>query len=388
MRRKGLLPEGEAFPSYEGIRAGAFLCLILFFPACGSEPSSPPNTSLCDLPGEGVNLEALLKEDCPRLSQYRLLKVEEGRITFAPRNIPYDVNSALFSDYAFKHRSIFVPEGKVMAYREDGILEMPVGTVITKTFTYPFDFRNPSLGEHFLETRLLIHREEGWVARTYIWDPVTREAVLKRGGAFLDTQWVNPEGETVQHTYFVPDLKQCKGCHSETGDFVTPIGPKARQMNRFFLYPDGVTRHELQYLKELGMLVGLPEDPARIPLLVPWEDPAYPITDRVQSYLEANCAHCHNPQGPARTSGLFLYASVTNPVEYGICKTPVAAGRGAGGGRRYDIEPGKPEASILVFRMESTDPSIMMPEIGRRLSHKEAIALIRTWIAGLPGGCP
>jgi hypothetical protein len=38
--------------------------------------------------------------------------------------------------------------------------------------------------------------------------------------------------------------------------------------------------------------------------------------------------------------------------------------------------------------MESLDPTIMMPEIGRRLSHREAIALLRAWIASIPGSCP
>lgn len=365
---------------------GAFLLVWLW--GCAKQEQGSVSTTSCDATGEGVNAQALLNEDCPRLSQYRLLEVKEGRIRFADRNIPYDVNSALFSDYAFKHRSIWIPPGTAIRYRDPEYLDLPVGSVITKTFTYPFDFRDPAKGERFLETRLLIHRPSGWVALTYLWDPVTKEAYLKRGGAFLETEWISLEGQLVHHTYFVPDLKQCKGCHSETEHVVTPLGVKARQLNREFLYPDGVRRHQLFYLKELGMLEGLGEDPHEIPLLPPWEDERYTLEERARSYLEANCAHCHNPQGPARSSGLYLYATVTNPVEYGICKTPVAAGRGAGPDRRYDIVPGNPDASILIFRMESLDPTIMMPEIGRRLSHREAIALLRAWIASIPGSCP
>jgi hypothetical protein len=63
----------------------------------------------------------------------------------------------------------------------------------------------------------------------------------------------------------------------------------------------------------------------------------------------------------------------------GIYKTPVAAGRGSGG-FTYDIEPGLPEKSILLYRIHSSDPGIMMPEIARRLVHKEGVELIRQWI--------
>jgi hypothetical protein len=62
-----------------------------------------------------------------------------------------------------------------------------------------------------------------------------------------------------------------------------------------------------------------------------------------------------------------------------VNKTPVAAGRGSGG-FQFDIEPGHPEKSILVYRIESMDPGVMMPEIARTLVHKEGVQLIKEWI--------
>ena len=70
-----------------------------------------------------------------------------------------------------------------------------------------------------------------------------------------------------------------------------------------------------------------------------------------------------------------------------MCKPPVAAGRGSGG-RLYSIVPGEPDASILVFRLEATEPDIRMPELGRNLVDVEGNALIREWIAAMPGSCP
>ena len=106
------------------------------------------------------------------------------------------------------------------------------------------------------------------------------------------------------------------------------------------------------------------------------------MIDRARAYLEINCAHCHSADGPAKTSGLMLDYHETNPAALGVGKAPVAAGRGSGG-RFYGIVPGKPDASIMVYRMEATDPELMMPEMGRKQTHEEGVALVREWIAGM-----
>ena len=42
-----------------------------------------------------------------------------------------------------------------------------------------------------------------------------------------------------------------------------------------------------------------------------------------------------------------------NPAKLGVWKSPVAAGHGWA--TRFDIVPGKPEESIVVYRLESTN---------------------------------
>ena len=46
-----------------------------------------------------------------------------------------------------------------------------------------------------------------------------------------------------------------------------------------------------------------------------------------------------------------------------------------------------PDASILIYRMESTEADVKMPELGRNLVHTEGVALTREWITGLTGTC-
>jgi hypothetical protein len=107
-----------------------------------------------------------------------------------------------------------------------------------------------------------------------------------------------------------------------------------------------------------------------------------PLESRARAYLDANCGHCHAPGRPADTSGLFLTWDETDPTRLGVMKHPVAAGRGSGD-LEFDIVPGDPAASILTYRVASTDPGVMMPEVGRGLVHDEGLALLSDWIAAM-----
>jgi hypothetical protein len=110
------------------------------------------------------------------------------------------------------------------------------------------------------------------------------------------------------------------------------------------------------------------------------------LDHRARSYLDVNCGHCHSATGAADTSGLFLNAAEVSLRRLGACKPPIAAGRGTGG-RQVSIAPGEPDASILIFRVDATDPGIMMPELGRTTVHVEGVELLRSWVASLPGDC-
>jgi hypothetical protein len=51
------------------------------------------------------------------------------------------------------------------------------------------------------------------------------------------------------------------------------------------------------------------------------------------------------------------------------------------------VVPGEPDASIMMCRLESTTPKVQMPPVGRVVVHEEGAALLREWIASLPGTC-
>ncbi len=158
-----------------------------------------------------------------------------------------------------------------------------------------------------------------------------------------------------------------------------PIGPKANNLNRDFAYTYG-SQNQLEHWSQNGMLVGLP-DMSDIPRLAVWNDESSgTVNERARAYLEVNCAHCHNPVGPARNSGLHLNIEANDPYRLGVFKTPVAAGKGTGG-HLYGIVPGKPDESIMEYRMRTTKAGEVMPEFGKSLVHVEGLALLRQWIA-------
>jgi uncharacterized repeat protein (TIGR03806 family) len=346
-------------------------------------PTAIAETRCAVAPGDGVSFDPE-EPFCELLSSYRFFLDGAEQV---PNDgvLPYDLNTPLFSDYAAKHRFVWLPPATSALYDETDSFEFPVGTVVIKTFAYPFDARDPSLGERLLETRLLVRRAGGWDPITYIWNDAESEARRRIIGARLPVTWIDLDGESRSINYQVPNTNQCRECHEEHGEVLGLLGPKARNLNRDFAYADG-TENQLARWSALGTLSGAPE-PTQAPRAPVFDDPETgSVLERARAYLDVNCGNCHNPTGLARTSGLYLDVGETDPTRYGVCKPPVAAGQGSGN-RRFDIVPGEPDASILVFRMESTAAGIAMPELGRQTVHEEGVAVVREWIAGLEGEC-
>ncbi len=311
------------------------------------------------------------------LSEYGFFKGSLKELNPADGVTPYQLNSALFSDYAFKARFVKLPAGTKAVYNAADVLDFPLGTVLIKNFYYPADFRKPQENIRILETRLLLHEADGWKALPYIWNEEQTEAYLDIAGKNIPVSWTHYSGELKSINYSVPNMNQCKGCHLR-GDKVMPIGPSARQLNGTYTYASG-EQNQLIYWQTHDMIEGLP-NLSNIKALTAYEDEKASVELRARAWLEINCAHCHRRDGPAKNSGLYLLANENDPRVLGVGKAPVAAGKGSGG-RLYSIVPGQPDQSILQFRIESTHPGIMMPELGRQLTHTEGVELVRKWIA-------
>lgn len=266
---------------------------------------------------------------------------------------PYRIQTPLWSDGSEKLRFVYLPAGQKAKAQGEGLLDLPVGAALIKTF---------KMQGRLIETRVLLHRAEGWVALPYQWNREQTEARLALAGARLEL--TTPQGQQI--SYAIPNKNQCKECHQQK-DAVTPIGPKARNLSAAWL----------DSFYKAGKLDVLPKVTARVPL---WEDRARLAAAPVaRGWLDSNCAHCHNPAGSASNSGLDLRWEQASPVALGIYKRPVAAGRGSGG-LEFDVLPGHPEKSIMIYRMGSLEGGISMPEVGRSSIDPDGMAAVRKWI--------
>ncbi len=340
-----------------------------------SPPPPSPDVAAACTPGSGTAYEA----NCPKLSDFDLFVGNDPHVPDGDAGgVPYDLTTPLFSDFSGKYRAVFVPDGQTVPYDADSALDLPVGTILTKTFAYSADLAAPGENESLIETRLLIHREKGWVGLPYIWNAQETEAYLSVIGGLVEVEFTHEDGTDVALDYRVPNANMCERCH-----FDGPIGPKVRLLNRDFDYAGG-TENQITHWANAGLLTDAP-DPSLAPRIPVWNDEADgTLEERAKGYIETNCAHCHNPEGGARNTGLYL--EWDRPIEtvYGVCKPPVAAGQEATGGLKHAIVPGSADESIFVYRMDATDPNAAMPELARALVHDEGVALIAEWIDSLP----
>jgi len=317
-----------------------------------------------------VNDEAILSNRPEaKLSDYDFFKSPKEQIP--NDNVhKYFLQTPLFSDYSLKDRFVYIPQGKKAIHSPYKVYEFPIGTALVKTFSYEMA---PDKNKVLLETRLLLLQETGWSAHTYVWDENQQEAFLKVSGKTIEGIEFLHEGNLKKVDYRVPNQNQCKECHL-SDDKIMPIGPKSRNLN-FDVNLQNENINQIDFWIAIGLVEK--HDPQKV--VADWKNTKETLDDRARAYLDVNCGHCHMPGGSADTTGLYLTANEKDIRKLGVNKPPVAAGR-ASGDLMYSIVPGKPEKSILLFRMKSEDPGIMMPESGRALAHSEGIRLIESWI--------
>ena len=303
-----------------------------------------------------VNDAAVIAGMPRSLSEFRFFEGNGAAQIPVGQVVAYRLNTPLFSDGAEKLRFVYVAPGKQMTADGEGLLAFPVGSALIKTFAF-----GKGNDRRLIETRVLVHRKDGWIALPYVWNEEQTEATLALAGARVSV--TSAKGETI--SYRVPNKNQCKECHAVDG-VVVPIGPKARNLSA-------------EWLEEnLGQVPGGAD---QLPV---WESRGSATPEAAaRAYLDVNCAHCHRPGATASNSGLDLRWEQDDPHALGVMKRPVAAGRGAGT-HLFDVVPGQPDQSILLHRMLSTEPGVAMPELGKSTVDEDGTEAVRKWIADMP----
>jgi hypothetical protein len=305
---------------------------------------------LCQFADEG-HIFQLVRAEHPPARPPRLLSetgafTDTAALAASPELFRYDVAAPLWSDGAKKTRWIAAPEPARFSAHDPW--EFARGTVFVKHFER--DGRR-------LETRFLVVADEVY-GLTYRWREDQKDAELLEGSA--------PEKGPSGWTF--PSRDDCMRCHTAQAGWV--LGGRTRQLNR---------GDQLAAWRAAG-LVAIQEN-GPFDALVDPEDATAPLEARVRSYVDANCMHCHTPNGSGR--GWFDARWTTPLAETGIVDGPVNDALGVEGARV--VAGGDPERSLLLARMLRNDERRMPPLAVNR--HDEAAArLLGEWIRGLPKG--
>ena len=172
-----------------------------------------------------------------------------------PALIPYDVISPLWSDGALKERFMAIPAGEHIDVANSRGWNFPNGTVLVKTFSLEMEQGKPATAKR-LETRLLTKQQGQWAGYTYLWNDEQTDATLADAAGVDKTYTISdpaaPEESKREQTWHFPSRAECMTCHSRAMNFV--LGPSVLQLNRDYVYPNGVKDNQLRVLEHLGLL--------------------------------------------------------------------------------------------------------------------------------------
>lgn len=319
-----------------------------------------------------------------KLSDYKFFDGEIKNQIPALNVLPYQPASSLFTDYASKKRFLWMPVGSKATYDNDNkILNFPVGTVLIKSFYYTTI--QPNNTTKFIETRLMILKSEGWKFYEYLWNEEQTDALLVHGpdfenGGVVNLTFKKPNDEIITIDYRIPSESECYACH-KVNEVRTPIGLKPQNLNFNYSYADG-SKNQLVKFIEQGYLESYP---STIVSTVDYHDTTKSLELRARSYVDANCAHCHQDLGRCDYRALRLdFNSTSNPTNFGVC---VTADEVISPTLQKLVSPGNSSKSILSYRIRTNDESERMPLLGRTVIHDEGLALLQEYINSLTQTC-
>ena len=365
MSSAGRFPDGCARRFGRLGASASALVLLCLLAACGAPGGSPAHTEDLAGPTRAIGCVAPPTDSVPqRLSETGCFEDTDPSQP-RPGLIPFVPNAPLWTDGAEKERWFSIPAGQRISLDERGDFQMPVGSVLIKHFR---------LEGKLIETRLLMHHEDGWQGYPYQWNEAGDEALLVREGARI-------EGAVADgRAWQIPSSGSCQSCH--TPQTHATAGLELAQLNGDFHYPGKrEPENQLTHLQDLGLLPPLEFSPERLPRLADYRNEQAPLDERARAYLHANCASCHTtPQGLC--SGDLRWSA--DLQQMGVCGVDAKFSLSTHPGATKLVAPGRPDESALFQRMAApVDSPQAMPPVGRAHPDQMGIALIQEWIQSL-----
>jgi uncharacterized repeat protein (TIGR03806 family) len=331
--------------------------------------------------GELLTLERTPKSAAPKYPFPRKLSesglfasVKDHRM--APGVVPYDVNSPLWSDGAFKQRFIAVPGTEKVGFAASRAWDFPQGTVLVKTFSIDTEQGNPKSRKQ-IETRFLTLHDNGeWAGYTYRWNDEQTDAFLvDKAGENATFEVKNGKRARTKRWRF-PSRAECMVCHTREARYV--LGLTTLQMNRERDYA-GVRDNQIRSLAHIGFFKGKVGSPASLPRLPDPADESQPLEARARSYLHANCWHCHveNGGGNAQMELSFLKKPAETKI-YDVKPRHITFGLKDA----RLIAPGDPGRSVILRRIAIRGKH-QMPPVSSFERDNAGLKLLTDWVRSM-----
>ncbi|MDA0835909.1 MAG: PQQ-dependent sugar dehydrogenase [Planctomycetota bacterium] len=295
--------------------------------------------------------------------------------------IPYSVNTPQWVDGGHKQRFFGLPgESKATFSAGGGPWGFDNGTVIAETISFDMEEGNPASRKR-VETRILVQQQTHWLGYSYLWnDEQTDATLVERLGTDLKFQIKTPDApEGVrEQTWHVPSRQECMVCHSRAAAFV--LGLRTEQINRDHDY-GGIVDNQLRTLDHIGLFTAnLTQKPEELMALKNPYDETLDLNDRARAYLYVNCSVCHVDDGGGNSKIVMSYS--TTPENMRVFGEKPMHGH-FGLADASVITPGDPFASVLFYRLSKVGRG-RMPHVGSNLTDRQALDVIRDWIAQMP----
>ncbi|MFK7923590.1 MAG: discoidin domain-containing protein [Bacteroidia bacterium] len=303
--------------------------------------------------------------------------------------IPYATNSPLWSDGSAKKRWVAIPNNgsydssaEQVVFAEDDEWTFPTGTVFIKHFEMPLDANNPNTIKR-LETRFMIRAQNGGLyGVTYKWNDAGTDAELLYDSDTVHYTITKADLSQENRIWEFPSRANCMTCHNDNAGGT--LGLNTHQMNGDALYPtSGNIDNQLRTWNHLGIFSN-PIVETDIPNMLraaPVQDASSSLELRVRSYLDANCSHCHRPNG---VNTGFDARFATELDNQNIVHGNLFGSYGISGAEL--VKPRDPSRSILLKRDMSTGAD-QMPPLARSVVDEAYITVLEDWIGTLDPAC-
>jgi len=290
-----------------------------------------------------------------------------ANLVIAADALEYAPRWQLWSDEAVKRRWIYLPPGSHIDTTDMNFWHFPQGTKLWKEF---------ARGGRRIETRFMQKIGTGdawtdWYFVSFQWSLDGTGDPLPVPDGVVDDAGPND----------IPGRSDCRKCHADTRIPSVVIGFSALQLDF------AATGLDLHQLVVDGWLTAPPAGgDATTPYFpLPAGDA---LTRDAMGYLHANCGNCHNSLSDVRdTVGLNLRQDVDNLASWAgtlpFTSTVDVMNQTGATGATAIVEPGRPAASALYYRLTTTGGQ-RMPPVGRELVDPTGSEAVRAWIASLP----